>query len=105
MPRINPHLKAALNEIGTPKEQPFIPDPFQVEALDKLEVGDVIVSVPIPELKAPVDFKPKTTQVSLNAPAGNDLSQCTICIDPEEKGLEITRLNNSVYLSGIVGGK
>jgi len=65
--------------------------------------GDVIASASVPVLKAPVDFKPKTTQVRLKAPSGADLSQCRVCIDPEQKGLEITRLNNSVRLSKIVG--
>ena len=60
--------------------------------------GDVVASASVPVLKAPVDFKPKTTQVSLSAPSGTDLSQCRVCIDPEQKGLEITRLNNSVFL-------
>ncbi|MBA5865947.1 MAG: DEAD/DEAH box helicase [Nitrospira sp. CR1.3] len=32
--------------IGVPTPQPFVPDPWQDDALDKLETGDVIVSVP-----------------------------------------------------------
>src|SRR5262245_56364856 len=35
-----------LSGIGIPTPQPFVPDPWQVEALDKLQRGDVVVSVP-----------------------------------------------------------
>ncbi len=39
-------LAAWLEGIGVPGPQPFVPDPWQEEALAKLETGDVIVSVP-----------------------------------------------------------
>jgi superfamily II RNA helicase len=39
-------LATWLEGIGVPPVQPFVPDPWQVEALAKLEQGDVIVSVP-----------------------------------------------------------
>jgi len=39
-------LSAWLEGIGVPPPQPFIPDPWQEEALAKLQQGDVIVSVP-----------------------------------------------------------
>jgi len=45
-PRFNPYLKPILKEIGTPEDRQFVPDPFQVEALKKLQEHDVIVSVP-----------------------------------------------------------
>jgi superfamily II RNA helicase len=39
-------LAAWLEGIGVPPPQPFVPDPWQEEALAKLQSGDVIVSVP-----------------------------------------------------------
>ena len=39
-------LGAWLEGIGVPPPQPFVPDPWQEEALAKLHQGDVIVSVP-----------------------------------------------------------
>ena len=45
-PRVNPHLRPILQAIGTPEEEPFVPDPFQVEALERLAKGDVVVSAP-----------------------------------------------------------
>lgn len=45
-PRVNPHLKPILKTIGTPEEKPFVPDPFQIEALERLDSGDVVVSAP-----------------------------------------------------------
>lgn len=42
------HKKAQklLDLIGTPKESPFIPDPFQVEAIRLIDEGDVLVTAP-----------------------------------------------------------
>jgi superfamily II RNA helicase len=39
-------LQAWLEGIGVPPPQPFVPDAWQLEALDKLRTGDVVVSVP-----------------------------------------------------------
>jgi superfamily II RNA helicase len=39
-------LASWLEGIGVPPPQPFVPDPWQEEALARLETGDVIVSVP-----------------------------------------------------------
>lgn len=39
-------LNTWLEGIGVPSPQPFVPDAWQEEALDKLKLGDVIVSVP-----------------------------------------------------------
>ena len=39
-------LTAFLAGIGVPEQQPFVPDDWQVEAVEALEQGDVIVSVP-----------------------------------------------------------
>ena len=46
VPRINPRLKPVLAKIGVPEHRPFVPDPFQVEAVEKLSKGDVVVSAP-----------------------------------------------------------
>ncbi len=35
-----------LKKIGVPEQTPFVPDPFQVEAIEKLRDADVIVSAP-----------------------------------------------------------
>ncbi len=45
-PRINKQLRPILREIGTPDKTPFKPDPFQLEALERLAEADVIVSAP-----------------------------------------------------------
>lgn len=45
-PRVSRHLKPILQEIGTPDQQPFTPDPFQLDALARLKEGDVVVSAP-----------------------------------------------------------
>jgi hypothetical protein len=39
-------MVAWLEGIGVPSPQPFVPDPWQLEALSLLQEGDVIVSVP-----------------------------------------------------------
>lgn len=39
-------LGSFLEGIGVPEQRPFVPDDWQVEAVDALERGDVIVSVP-----------------------------------------------------------
>ena len=43
---ISPDLKKLLEGIGTPRPQPFKPDPFQLEALAALESEDVLVTAP-----------------------------------------------------------
>lgn len=44
--RIDPALKNSFSRIGIPESKTFRPDPFQVEALEKLKENDVIVSAP-----------------------------------------------------------
>ncbi|MEW6267321.1 MAG: DEAD/DEAH box helicase [Thermodesulfobacteriota bacterium] len=46
IPRISSQLKPILREIGVPEERPFRPDPFQVQALARLNEGDVVVAAP-----------------------------------------------------------
>ena len=45
-PRVNARLKPVLAEVGVPEDTPFVPDPFQVEAVDALAQRDVVVSAP-----------------------------------------------------------
>jgi superfamily II RNA helicase len=45
-PRLDPQLKQIFSRIGVPEARPFEPDPFQLEALKKLQQHDVIVSAP-----------------------------------------------------------
>ena len=44
--RIDPVLKSSFKKIGKPESKPFTPDPFQLEALEKIKDGDVLVSAP-----------------------------------------------------------
>ena len=44
--RIDPVLKDSFRKIGKPEPEPFKPDPFQLEALEKVKDGDVLVSAP-----------------------------------------------------------
>ncbi len=44
--RIDPVLKASFSQIGKPEPAPFEPDPFQLEALEKIKDSDVLVSAP-----------------------------------------------------------
>ncbi|MDH3493406.1 MAG: DEAD/DEAH box helicase [Acidobacteriota bacterium] len=39
-------LRRLLEGIGTPEPSPFVPDPFQVEALEAIELEDVLVTAP-----------------------------------------------------------
>ncbi len=43
---IAPQVAKALSRIGVPEDAPFVPDPFQLEAVRLGEAGDVIVSAP-----------------------------------------------------------
>ncbi|RJR42341.1 MAG: DEAD/DEAH box helicase [Desulfobacteraceae bacterium] len=45
-PKVDPLLRQTFKKIGVPEAVPFIPDPFQIEALAKLENSDVLVSAP-----------------------------------------------------------
>ena len=45
-PRLDPQLKHIFKKIGVPEPTPFKPDPFQLEALEKIKEYDVLVSAP-----------------------------------------------------------
>lgn len=44
--RLDPALKNTFKKIGVPEPSPFQPDPFQLEALDRIKNYDVLVSAP-----------------------------------------------------------
>ncbi len=45
-PRADPQLRPVFKKIGVPEPTPFKPDPFQIEALEKIKTFDVLVSAP-----------------------------------------------------------
>lgn len=44
--RLAPAVRKVLGRIGVPKPQPFVPDPFQHEAIEKVRTSDVLVTAP-----------------------------------------------------------
>ena len=44
--RVSSKVEEHLKNIGRPEEQEFVPDPFQLEAVDLIRDHDVIVSAP-----------------------------------------------------------
>lgn len=45
-PRLDPQLRSIFKKIGIPESTPFQPDPFQLDALEKVKTNDVLVSAP-----------------------------------------------------------
>lgn len=45
-PKIDHGLKSIFERIGVPDETPFVPDPFQLEAVELVQNDDVLVSAP-----------------------------------------------------------
>lgn len=45
-PAAEPRLKKVFAAIGVPEKSPFVPDPFQVEALDAIATADCLVTAP-----------------------------------------------------------
>ena len=45
-PKIDPGLKGSFQKIGIPRDEPFTPDPFQMEAIELIRNFDVLVSAP-----------------------------------------------------------
>ncbi|MCF8068917.1 MAG: DEAD/DEAH box helicase [Desulfobacterales bacterium] len=45
-PGADPSLKNVFSRIGIPSQKSFIPDPFQIEALDAIQKSDCLVTVP-----------------------------------------------------------
>jgi hypothetical protein len=56
--------------------------------------GKVLASVPTPPIKAPLDYLPKTAEVTLRIPRGINAGECTVEIALTNGIREITRLNN-----------
>jgi len=70
--------------------------PVTIGLVDKS--GKQLAAASVTALKAPVDLKPKTTDITFEVPAGINPSGCKVVIDPEKKLREITRLNNTVVI-------
>ena len=60
--------------------------------------GKQLAAASVPALKAPLDLKPKTTDITFEVTSGTNLKGCRIIIDPDKKLREITRLNNTVFI-------
>ncbi len=45
-PGADQHLKKIFNRIGTPEPTPFVPDPFQIEAIGSVSTDDCLVTAP-----------------------------------------------------------
>jgi len=60
--------------------------------------GKILATATVPALEAPLDFVPKTSEVTLRIPAGSPPSGCMVRIDPDEELTEITTLNNQVEI-------
>ena len=60
--------------------------------------GAVLARADIPPLKAPIDYEPKTAEVTLTVKPGSLLRGCMVVVDPDGKLQEITEINNSVSL-------
>ncbi len=46
VPEADKGLRRIFEQIGVPEQRPFIPDPFQVEALDAIKTADCLVTAP-----------------------------------------------------------
>ncbi len=46
IPGVDPRLKREFAKIGVPEKTPFVPDPFQLEAVDAVGTGDCLVTAP-----------------------------------------------------------
>ncbi len=45
-PAASPKLKKVFEQIGVPKKTPFVPDPFQLAAVEAISISDCLVSAP-----------------------------------------------------------
>ena len=60
--------------------------------------GKQFAAESVPALKAPLNLKPKTTDITFKINPGMNLKGCRVIIDPDKKLREITRLNNTVFI-------
>jgi hypothetical protein len=58
--------------------------------------GKLVATAPVPSLEAPLDLKPRWTDITLSLSEGTDLSSGTVQVDPERKIKQITRRNTIV---------
>ncbi len=84
-------IDALLEDIGVPPPQPFIPDPWQQEAVDLLKTGNVILSVPTGSGK---------TYVAVEAMRHAIAAEQTIIYTSPLKALSNTKLTEFVQLFG-----
>jgi len=62
------------------------------------ESGKTISTADVPALKAPLNYLPKTINVTLNIPAGTTIKGCRVKLNIDEKFSEITHRNNTVVI-------
>ena len=58
--------------------------------------GNVIASAPIPSMEAPLDLKPRWTEIILSVPEGTDLKNGCVEIDPKKETQQISRKNTII---------
>jgi hypothetical protein len=58
--------------------------------------GKLVATAPVPPLEAPLDLKPRWTDIILIVPEGTDISSGSVKVDPEAKIKQITRRNTLV---------
>ncbi len=84
-------IEALLEDIGVPPPQPFVPDPWQQEAIDRLATGDVILSVPTGSGK---------THVAVEAMRRAIAAEQTVIYTSPLKALSNTKLTEFVQIFG-----
>ncbi len=57
-----------------------------------------ITTAVVPAMEAPLDLVPRWVDVTMEVPAGTDLGNVTVEVDPDKKITQITRLNTKVKL-------
>jgi hypothetical protein len=92
-------VKTSSGEVAVTVHNIGAADAPEAEIALKDASGKIIATASVPALKAPLDLLPKTAKIPLKAPAGADLSACTVSLDPSSKVADITRRNNEVAVS------
>ncbi|MBR1920162.1 MAG: hypothetical protein IJ831_11120 [Spirochaetales bacterium] len=75
-----------------------VPSPEGIKVVLKRPDGSVALDCELPSIEAPTDLYPRTWDVIFNTWQIEDLTGYTVEIDPESKGHETTRNNNSVRI-------
>ena len=76
----------SLGSVGSPESTASVVD----------SDGAILASASIPALDAPLDFRSRTYDITLQLPNGSPREGLSVCIDPDEKIVEITKRNNRV---------